>query len=157
MIIALDTSMKATGFAIGDGTPENTVFGTKSFSSYKADYTVAGRKFAEWLGELIDMHKPAYVVMEQPILFGGTRGGATVILNGLVWEAHREAEFNNIPRAEYAVSTIKKFITGNGKASKDEVIAAVRAKGFAVATDNEADAVAILLLHISKTNQTEEE
>ena len=43
------------------------------------------------------------------------------------------------------VGTIKRFITGKGNADKAVVIAAVQAKGFAPADDNEADAIAILL------------
>lgn len=44
--IALDIATH-TGFAIGDGTTDNTVFGTKSFSAHTHDTAVMGRKFAE--------------------------------------------------------------------------------------------------------------
>ena len=43
------------------------------------------------------------------------------------------------------VGTIKRFATGKGNAGKDAVVAAVRARGFSPADDNEADAIAILL------------
>ena len=43
------------------------------------------------------------------------------------------------------VGTIKRFATGKGNAGKDAVMAAVRARGFSPADDNEADAIAILL------------
>ncbi len=43
------------------------------------------------------------------------------------------------------VGTIKRFIAGKGNADKQAVIAAVRARGFDPADDNEADAIAILL------------
>ena len=43
------------------------------------------------------------------------------------------------------VGTIKRFISGKGNADKQAVIAAVRARGFNPADDNEADALAILL------------
>ena len=42
------------------------------------------------------------------------------------------------------VGTIKRHATGKGNASKDEMIAAMRALGHAVTDDNEADALAIL-------------
>ena len=42
------------------------------------------------------------------------------------------------------VGTIKRHATGKGNAGKDEVIAAMRARGFAPADDNEADALALL-------------
>ena len=43
------------------------------------------------------------------------------------------------------VGTIKRHVTGKGNADKAAVIAAVRARGFNPADDNEADALAILL------------
>jgi hypothetical protein len=43
------------------------------------------------------------------------------------------------------VGTTKRFIAGTGAADKQAVIAAIRARGFAPADDNEADAIAILL------------
>ena len=43
------------------------------------------------------------------------------------------------------VGTIKRYATGKGNADKQAVIAAVRARGFEPADDNEADAIAILL------------
>ena len=54
-------------------------------------------------------------------------------------------EHHGIPYQGIPVGTIKKHATGKGNASKDEVIAAMRAKGFRPADDNEADALAILL------------
>ena len=43
------------------------------------------------------------------------------------------------------VGTIKRFATGKGNADKHAVLAAVTARGFRPADDNEADAIAILL------------
>jgi hypothetical protein len=51
------------------------------------------------------------------------------------WCEQRGIAYQGVP-----VGTIKRFIAG-----KDAVIAAVRARGFAPAADNEADAIAILL------------
>ncbi len=42
------------------------------------------------------------------------------------------------------VGTIKRHATGKGNASKGDVIAAMRARGYAVRDDNEADALALL-------------
>ena len=43
------------------------------------------------------------------------------------------------------VGTIKRFATGRGNADKAAMMAAVTARGFAPADDNEADAIALLL------------
>ena len=56
------------------------------------------------------------------------------------WCEQRDIAYQGVP-----VGTIKRFIAGKGNADKDTVIAAVRARGFAPADDNEADALAILL------------
>jgi Holliday junction resolvasome RuvABC endonuclease subunit len=53
-------------------------------------------------------------------------------------------ELHQIPYQGVPVGTIKKHITGKGNASKAEVIAAVRAKGFDPKDDNEADSLALL-------------
>ena len=53
-------------------------------------------------------------------------------------------EQHNIPYQGVPVGTIKKHATGKGNAGKDEVIAAMRAKGHPVTDDNEADALALL-------------
>ena len=54
----------------------------------------------------------------------------------------------NIPCVSFSVQAIKKFMTGKGNANKDEIITAVKHKGFNPDTDDEADAIAIMLLAI---------
>ncbi|GHT98694.1 hypothetical protein FACS1894126_4420 [Alphaproteobacteria bacterium] len=49
------------------------------------------------------------------------------------------------------VGTIKKFATGKGNASKEEMIAFAKSQGFTPVDDNEADALAILLLSLKTT------
>lgn len=65
-------------------------------------------------------------------------GGLKAILT--MWCAHHDIYCKGIP-----VGTIKKHATGKGNAEKDAVIAAMKAKGFSPADDNEADAIALLL------------
>jgi Holliday junction resolvasome RuvABC endonuclease subunit len=65
-------------------------------------------------------------------------GGWLAILTA--WCDHHGIAYQGVP-----VGTIKRFIAGKGNADKAAVIAAVRARGFNPADDNEADAIAILL------------
>ena len=58
-------------------------------------------------------------------------------------------EGHGVPYQGVPVGTIKRHATGNGNAGKDEVIAAMRARGFAPADDNEADALALLFFALS--------
>ena len=55
------------------------------------------------------------------------------------WCGERDIPCEGVP-----VWTIKKFITGKGKAGKADVIAAVKALGHLPEDDNEADALALL-------------
>jgi Holliday junction resolvasome RuvABC endonuclease subunit len=62
------------------------------------------------------------------------------------WCEHHQIPYQGVP-----VGTIKKHATGKGNASKDEMIAAMKALGHSPTDDNEADALA--LLHYALTQQ----
>jgi len=143
MLLSLDISLN-TGWACG--AKGNLTFGTRDFNGVSGDYAVLGRRFRAWLNGLLTEKEPTDLVIEKPFL---RHQGPSYLLTGLVWEAHRAAELRNIPRHEIRPISIKKFITGNGRAKKPEVMAAVRGKGYPITNDHEADAVAMLLLHES--------
>ena len=54
-------------------------------------------------------------------------------------------EQESIPYEGVPVGTIKRYATGKGNADKAAMIAAIEARGFRPADDNEADAIALLL------------
>ena len=74
--------------------------------------------------------------------YGGFMGQLTA------WCEHHQIPYQGIP-----VGTIKKHATGKGNASKDEMVASVRARGHVPTDDNEADAIA--LLHLAREMATE--
>jgi hypothetical protein len=55
------------------------------------------------------------------------------------------AENGAIPYLGVPVGTIKRYATGKGNASKTDMLAAIRARGYAPCCDNEADALSLLL------------
>lgn len=59
-----------------------------------------------------------------------------------------------IPYQGVAVGTIKKFITGKGNASKQQVIQAVQDRGHNPKDDNEADAIALLYYAMGNEDYT---
>ena len=61
------------------------------------------------------------------------------------WCEHHQIPYSGVP-----VGTIKKHITGKGNANKQAIIAAVRELGFYPNDDNEADAISLLQLVISR-------
>lgn len=64
------------------------------------------------------------------------------------WCEHHQIPYQGIP-----VGTIKKYATGKGNASKEDVIAAMRAQGHQPVDDNEADALALLYLALEKAGE----
>lgn len=86
---------------------------------------------------------------------------ASEVLGGMKVTVATWAEENNLVSNGYAISTIKKYATGNGKASKEEmIIAANKAFGAAFDTakykstgiDNVVDAAFVLLLLLQRIN-----
>ena len=100
-------------------------------------------RFKRWLSEVRasadDIHA---VYFEEVRRHAGV--DAAHVYGGLMATLTAWCEHHNIPYQGVPVATIKKHATGKGNAGKDEVIAAVRARGFPVTDDNEADALALL-------------
>ena len=145
--ICLDLATK-TGWAaaISVGSPaQRVVSGTENFS-IKAHIEGAGMRylrFSRWLDELhrlYPIHRLAFEEVKQraaSVAAGHMYGGFMATLT--TW-----CEVNAVPYEGVPVQTIKKHATGKGNASKDEVKAAMAAKGHTFADDNEADALALL-------------
>jgi len=101
-------------------------------------------RFQHWLGEIAWLaHGLRQVVFEEVRAHVSTdsshvHGGFVATLTA--WCEQRGVPYEGVP-----VGTIKRFATGKGNADKAAVIAAIRARGFTPADDNEADAIALLL------------
>jgi Holliday junction resolvasome RuvABC endonuclease subunit len=101
-------------------------------------------RFRSWLNEIhtrcasIDA-----IYFEEVRRHAGT--DAAHIYGGFLAHLSSWCEAEMIGYQGVSVGTIKRFIAGKGNADKQAVIAAVRARGFNPADDNEADALAILL------------
>lgn len=141
-ILCLDLGTK-TGWALrADG---NTTYGTESFSPKKGEGE--GQRylrFSRWLNRIADGKAIGAVYFEDVRRHVSTDsahcyGGLRAILTA--W-----CENNNRPYYGKGVGVIKKHFTGKGNATKDEMLAEARRRGFAVPDDNAADAVAILSL-----------
>jgi Holliday junction resolvasome RuvABC endonuclease subunit len=143
VILALDLG-STTGFAIA-GIDGAITSGTAQF---RLDRWQSGGmrflRFKRWLTEIkhqaagLDLLVYEQVRRHAGIDSGHAYGGWLAILTA--WCEHHGIAYQGVP-----VGTIKRFIAGKGNADKAAVIAAVRARGFNPADDNEADALAILL------------
>lgn len=141
-ILALDLGTTA-GWAIRD--KGSTFSGSVSFrpSRYEGG-GIRYLRFNHFLDELAARSsKFAAVFFEEVRSHAGT--DASHIYGGFLATLTAWCEQHSIPYQGVPVGTIKRHVTGKGNADKAAVIAAVRARGFAPADDNEADALAILL------------
>ncbi len=143
MILALDISLNV-GWALG--TEGNLTFGTRTFQAYSHNPALCGRHFRRWMMEFVTEHEPTDIIIERPFF----RGVNSWLLSGLAWEVWRVAELRNLPMKDYHATSIKKHVTGSGRAKKPEVMKAIRERGYKITNDHEADAVGLLLLHESK-------
>lgn len=101
-----------------------------------------------WLETLIQMERPAIVAYEAPILPQKTSQGAVRKLMGLVCEVEAACVGCRSEAVEVRASAARRFFTGDGGGKRAEVKARVigqcRALGWQPASDDEADALAVL-------------
>ena len=101
-------------------------------------------RFRTWLDGLVaDVGGAAAVYFEEVRRHAGA--DAAHIYGGFLATLTAWCELRSIAYQGVPVGTIKRHVTGKGNADKAAVIAAIRARGFNPADDNEADALAILL------------
>jgi Holliday junction resolvasome RuvABC endonuclease subunit len=141
-ILALDLGT-TTGWALQPSEGQTA----HGFVSFKAQRFEGGGmrylRFKRWLTELKNISGDIHAVYFEEIRRHAGVDAAHVY-GGLMATLTTWCEHHNIPYQGVPVGTIKKHATGKGNASKDEVIAAMRALGHPVTDDNEADALAIL-------------
>lgn len=101
-------------------------------------------RFHGWLAEVAGLSGGvARIVFEEVRAHAGT--DAAHIYGGFLGMLTAWCEEHDVPYEGVPVGTIKRFATGKGNADKATMVAAIQARGFAPADDNEADAIALLL------------
>jgi Holliday junction resolvasome RuvABC endonuclease subunit len=142
-VLALDLGT-TTGWALrtGDGriTSGTLTFKPSRFEGGGMRYL----RFRRWLAEIADLADGlGRIAFEEVRSHAGT--DAAHIYGAFLGHLTAWCEERAIPYEGVPVGTIKRFATGKGNAGKEAVIAAIKARGFAPADDNEADALALLL------------
>ena len=100
-------------------------------------------RFKNWLSELLNRESRIDAVFVEEVRrhlgvdAAHCYGGFLAILTA--WCEQHQIPYQGVP-----VGTIKKHATGKGNAGKADMIAALRARGYPVTDDNEADALALL-------------
>jgi Holliday junction resolvasome RuvABC endonuclease subunit len=150
-ILALDLGSK-NGFAI---LKDNQItIGTKKLHHDKEASGVRALDFYRWLIQMIRENDISQVYFERVYAHSGTQaahlyGYFMHTLAAICEELH--VKCTGIP-----VTTIKKYATGNGRATKEEMMDFARQRGFNPVDDNSADALAILLTGLNALNSQQD-
>lgn len=141
-ILALDLGT-TTGWALR-GHDGLITSGTASFRPGRFDGGgMRYLRFTNWLGELDRLSGPIAAIWFEEVRRHVATDAAHVY-GGLMATLTAWAELRGVPYEGVPVGTWKRCVCGKGNSSKDEVVAAMIARGFAPATSDEADALAIL-------------
>lgn len=104
-------------------------------------------RFKAKLMEIMKAENISIIAYERP---AGFHKQALIIAGELVGVLKMVAEEHHIHLACYSATEIKKFATGKGNATKQEMIKAAQKKGYSPQDDNEADAIHLYDLAINK-------
>lgn len=143
-ILALDLGTKM-GWALlmADGT---IMSGTYPLTSANKDG--AGMVFLRFKRWLDGMRK--YIGADSSICYEAVKRhvgtDAAHMFGGYFAVLSSWCELQKVPYEGVGVAEVKKHATGNGRASKEDMLAAMKLKGHKPEDDNEADALAILYL-----------
>lgn len=142
-VLAFDVAT-AFGWAVGGPHPEPVRFGCDRLPGDVGD----GRLMALWadrIADLVTEHEPTQLAVEKPFIHAKFQPmqvrrwyGMLAIVQLVAWRRDLPAPI------EVPSSSAKLFFTGSGKASKADVVAECRARGWAVESEDTADALAVM-------------
>lgn len=136
-ILALDCGTKTGWASEVDGRIES---GVQNFSLKRGESKgIRFLRFNTWLNDMLELIKPHIVVYEMAHFRGGS---ATEILVGMTTRIEQFCEEKKIEYSSVHSGTLKRFATGKGNASKEDMRrAAVLKYERMVDNDDEADAL----------------
>ena len=141
-IVAFDLSTKSTGWASFAGDTGKLAYSHLDFRMKPNHPGPVYHRLRGWLWRRWAPFKPTLIAIERPIM----RGANTYYFCGMLAYV---IEFCHVWGANYILedlNTIKLHATGNGGASKDDMVEAARRHWPGVRNDDEADALWLLSL-----------
>lgn len=139
-ILSIDCGTKTGWASLVDGRIES---GVQDFSLKRGESKgIRFLRFNTWLVGMLELVRPHVVVYEMAHFRGGS---ATEILVGMTTRIEQFCEEKGIEYSSVHSGTLKRFATGSGKASKEDMMMVATQKfGRIVESDDEADALLIL-------------
>lgn len=156
-VLALDLATQ-TGWALGrlpaqplthmeaaQAKPPQPLSGTVRFGRPGCPVGEFADAAEAWITRMLAEHRPDGLIYEKPVLPAKTHPETVLRLNGLAVIVLMAATRAGIAWVRCAQpSAVKRHICGNGGPGKENVQAALRARGWRFETDDEADALALL-------------
>ena len=131
------------GWAAGDGTPENTDFGTLDFNKAGHDLGLLFTLYHNGISDLIEAYEPEYLVIEDT--FVGKYKNVARKLYGFQSQILSAAHLHETQHVYMENRSVKKYMTGNGNADKIQMQSAAKLRGFEIEDEHQADAIGVML------------
>ncbi len=142
-VISLDLG-SLTGFAVRS--KHGLSHGVMNFKVKGKFHDSGYKKLYDWLRSF---DTEVELVVECP--HAGRFFGAVRILFGLLAVVHLYADEFNVSLTEVKPTSIKKYWTGSGTATKERMVFETQKKFPSVKDHNTSDAIALLFLHLERT------
>ncbi len=155
-IVGIDPGLEVTGYAVLDSAEGNVNIVDAGTIKTNRRWELAKRLviLSKELAELLAEHEPEVMAVEE--LYSHYRFPRTSILmghaRGVILEAAGKA---NVKVMAYAATRVKKSITGNGRASKEQVQRAVKAACMLRKTPRPADVAVALAISLCCVKELE--
>ncbi len=155
-ILGMDPGLEVTGYAVLDSADGNVSIVDAGIIKTNRRWELAKRLvvLSKELGELLAEHEPEVMAVEE--LYSHYRFPRTSILmghaRGVILEAAGKL---NVKVMSYAATRVKKSITGNGRASKEQVQMAVKAECKLSKTPKPADVADALAIGLCCAKELE--
>lgn len=144
VVIGLDLSMTATGYAGPDGTRVFTSTGHKDATLVQRSARLIMLRSS--IAAAVEAQQPDLVLIEAPSLGQGRQGG-THDRSGLWWLVVSFLLSLGVEVIEVPPATLKKYVTGKGNAQKPDIrMELFKRFDIDLRDDNEADAFALRAL-----------
>ena len=158
LILGLDPGLRSTGYAfLEDASLPRFLEGGVIATSQSLTMEKRLWQIYEGLGKVLDAFRPAVMVVEG--LFTDYKAPAAAVLMGHARGASLlAAAARGVPVLDYSPARVKKALTGNGNASKEQVqkmLQNVLALPELPKPDHLADALAVAYCHLGQARQRE--